>query len=189
MRKPHVILWFLILFLSLLWSGPVSYARLAQGSYLRVFISKQAMGLYRDGKFVKGYLVSTSKYGVGNRQKSNQTPLGRHRIAKKIGAGAPAGAIFKNRVNSGKVAAINSSQAPSAEDFVTTRILWLEGLDPGANKGRRVDSFHRFIYIHGTPDEGLIGRPASHGCIRMKNKDVSELFNLVNVGTPVEILK
>jgi lipoprotein-anchoring transpeptidase ErfK/SrfK len=97
------------------------------------------------------------------------------------------GAIFRNRVYTGKVSALNHSDQPSSEDRITSRILWLEGLEPGFNRGGRVDSFKRFIYIHGTSDEGLIGRPASHGCVRMKNADVIELFDAIKVGTPVLI--
>lgn len=159
----------------------------AEDLRLEVIVSQQKMILFEGGRPVREYAVSTSSYGVGNRLSSNKTPLGRHRIAKKIGEGAPLGAIFKSRVFTGKASAINLSDRPGLEDRVTTRILWLEGLEKGVNRGGRVDSFRRCIYIHGTPDEGLIGRPASHGCIRMKNREVIELFDRVPLGTPVLI--
>ena len=155
---------------------------------IQVSVSGQTLRLFKDGRILHEYPVSTSKYGVGSEAGSDKTPLGKHRIARKIGRGAPLLAIFKSRVDTKKTAELNLSDHPSKEDFVTTRILWLEGLEPGLNRGGSVDSFARFIYIHATQDEGLIGRPASHGCIRMKNADVKELFDLVGVATPVEIL-
>lgn len=133
------------------------------------------------------YPVSTSKYGVGNRENSNKTPLGTHRVKKKYGAGAPLGTVFRARENTGKVATIHTDATDLEEDLITTRILWLEGLEPGKNKGKGIDSYHRYIYIHGTPEEGLIGEPASHGCVRMKNADAAELFEKVSLGTLVEI--
>ncbi len=154
---------------------------------LDVYVSQQKMVASSGGKTLKAYPVSTSRYGIGNRLNSNQTPLGGHRIARKIGAGVPANTIFKNRVNTLTVSAINLSDRPSADDRITSRILWLDGLEPGVNKGKRVDSFKRQIYIHGTADEGLIGKPASHGCIRMRNADVVQLFDWAQVGTTVTI--
>lgn len=137
---------------------------------------------------VRTYPISTSKYGLGSEAGSFKTPLGRHRVAQKIGAGAPLNTVFKERVNTGRVAAIDRTLQGAPHDDVTTRILWLEGLEPGKNRGRGIDSKERFIYIHGTTSEGLIGRPASNGCVRMYNKDVIELFGLVNEGTPVLIV-
>lgn len=137
---------------------------------------------------VRQYPVSTSKYGIGSEAGSFKTPLGKHRVAEKIGAGAPMHTIFKERVNTGKLAAIDRTLKGAPYDDVTTRVLWLEGLEPGLNRGKGIDSKERFIYIHGTPSEGLIGRPASNGCVRMYNRDVIELFNLVPEGTPVTIV-
>ncbi|MGH7198186.1 MAG: L,D-transpeptidase family protein [Candidatus Omnitrophota bacterium] len=161
----------------------------AQGAEKRldVHVSQQKMVVSQGGKKLKVYPVSTSRYGTGNLLNSNQTPLGRHRVAQKIGTGAALNTIFRNRVNTRTVSAVNLSDRLSAEDRITSRILWLEGLEPGVNKGRRVDSFRRQIYIHGTPDEGLIGKPASHGCIRMRNADVVQLFDWAEVGTVVII--
>jgi lipoprotein-anchoring transpeptidase ErfK/SrfK len=154
---------------------------------LVVDVSDQALYLYDGAALVKRYPVSTSKYGTGNKQGSFQTPLGRHRVKKKIGAGAPSGTIFKNRVNTRAVAVIERTSRGAPEDFVTSRILWLEGLEPGKNRGRLIDSFKRFIYIHGTASEGLIGRTASNGCVRMTNRDVIDLYDRVPPGAKVDI--
>jgi lipoprotein-anchoring transpeptidase ErfK/SrfK len=163
-------------------------AALPDPVWLKVIVSQQKMYLVQNNKVLKVYPVSTSKFGIGNKQGSNQTPLGKHRVAKKIGEGAPLNTIFKNRVNTHEIAAIDHSEKGATQDVITSRILWLEGLEPGKNKGKRIDSFKRFIYIHGTSSEGLIGRPASNGCIRMLNKDVVELFQIVPLHTPVEIV-
>ncbi len=152
---------------------------------LVVSVQDQWLELQRGGVLERGWPVSTSKYGVGSQSGSNKTPLGRHRISEVFGAGAPLGTIFISRINTGRIADVTALDTDS--DRVTTRVLWLEGLDPGRNQGAGVDSKQRHIYIHGTPEEGLIGRPASHGCIRMKNADVAELFELVGVGTSVTI--
>ncbi len=150
-----------------------------------VDVSEQKLYLYRGGKVLKAYPVSTSKYGIGNLEGSEKTPLGWHQVAKKIGDGAPLNTIFKNRVNTGRV--FTGYANAHREDFITSRILWLEGLEPGINKGKRIDSFKRYIYIHGTADEDLIGQPASHGCVRMRNTDVVEIFDLLQVRSRVLI--
>ena len=155
--------------------------------HLEVYLSRQKLVAAHGGKVLKTFPVSTSRFGAGNLLNSEKTPLGRHRIAQKIGAGAPVNTIFKNRVDTRSVSAVNLSDQPAVEDRITSRILWLEGLEPGVNRGKGVDSHRRQIYIHGTPDEGLIGRPASHGCIRMRNADVVQLFDWVEVGTVVTI--
>ena len=155
---------------------------------IRVSASKQKLYLLRGDRVWKKYKISTSKYGIGNKEGSNRTPLGRHRIARKFGKDAPIGTIFKDRKNTGKTAKIHTRKPATREDLITSRVLWLEGLENGKNRGEGIDSFYRYIYIHGTPDEDLIGKPASHGCVRMKNKDVIELFELVHAGTPVEIV-
>jgi L,D-peptidoglycan transpeptidase YkuD (ErfK/YbiS/YcfS/YnhG family) len=149
---------------------------------LEISISKQRLYVYLGSKLLKRYLVSTSKYGVGNSMGSNKTPLGLHRIAGKFGRNARLGTIFRKRRNTEKIARVGAGG-----DLITTRILRLEGLENGVNKGKRIDSFQRCIYIHGTPEAQLIGKPASHGCIRMKNKDIVELFILVKRGTLVTI--
>jgi lipoprotein-anchoring transpeptidase ErfK/SrfK len=149
----------------------------AQGKHIiLVNISKQKLYLVKDAKVVKVYPVSTSKFGIGNKEGSNKTPLGLHRIVSKIGRNANRGEIFTARRRTGKIA---RRVRKVKEDLITTRILRLEGLEKRVNKGKGIDSFKRCIYIHGTPQEHLIGRPASHGCIRMKNKDIMQLFTLV----------
>ena len=152
---------------------------------MHVSIENQWLTILRDGKIIKRYPVSTSKYGIGNKTGSNKTPLGLHRIVSKIGRNACLGTIFKRRRNTGKIARINKGSG----DLITTRILRLEGLQRGINKGKGIDSFRRGIYIHGTPEEKLIGKPASHGCIRMRNSDIIRLYRLVRRGTLVEIRK
>lgn len=154
---------------------------------LVVDVSEQRLRLYRRGETVGEWPVSTSKYGIGNRQNSERTPLGVHRIARKIGAGAPPGTLFKARRDTGRTVEILKDDRAADGDYVTTRILWLEGLEPGVNQGPGVDSFQRYIYIHGTAEEGRIGRPFSHGCVRMTNDAVVELFDRVQEGTLVEI--
>lgn len=152
---------------------------------IKVKISKQKLYLISGDKVIKDYPISTSKYGMGNKIGSNKTPLGLHRIVSKIGRNASFGAIFKRRRDTGKIARINRDSG----DFITTRILRLEGLQRGVNKGKDIDSFRRYIYIHGTPEENLIGKPVSHGCIRMKNSDIMRLYSLVKRNTRVEIRK
>lgn len=148
----------------------------------------QKMYMLVDGRAVAEWPVSTAEKGVGGRKGSDQTPLGVHRIAEKIGEGAVLGSIFKARRNTGqRVKILTAPGADSPADYVTSRILWLDGLEPGLNKGGDVDSRERYIYIHGTGEEGRIGTPASHGCIRMRNRDVIDLFNQVDVNTLVVI--
>lgn len=150
-----------------------------------VDVAQQRLYLRENGRTLKSYPVSTARNGIGYALDSNKTPLGLHEIAKKIGAEAKELTIFKARVNTGQLAERN---AENAGDLVTSRILWLRGLEPGVNAGGDVDSFNRYIYIHGTPEEHLIGKPVSHGCVRMKNADVIALFDLVEEGMPVYIV-
>ena len=152
---------------------------------IKVKISEQKLYLISGNKLIKDFPISTSRYGIGNKISSNKTPLGLHRIVSKVGRNACLGAVFKRRRNTGKIARINKDSG----DLITTRILRLEGLQRGINKGKGIDSFRRGIYIHGTPEEKLIGKPASHGCIRMRNSDIIRLYRLVRRGTLVEIRK
>ena len=155
---------------------------------LVVDAAAQKMLLVESGKQVGEWIISTAEKGLGSTKGSDQTPLGAHRIAEKIGAGAPLGTIFKSRQNTGQLVNILTEPgADSPDDYVTSRIMWLDGLEPGQNKGGNVDSHERFIYIHGTGEEGKLGKPASHGCIRMRNKDVIELFDRVRENTLVYI--
>ena len=139
-------------------------------------------GTPNDYQFVKQFQCSTSRFGIGQAEGSNCTPLGLHRIAEKIGAGVPVGTVFKSRKAVGHV-----SQPEFADAKITTRILWLEGLEPGFNRGGNVDSHARYIYIHGTADQSSIGKPASCGCIHLADADLIPLFDLLPVGTLVWI--
>ena len=156
-------------------------------SLLLVDIISQKMFLLNKGTVYKEYLISSSSYGTGSRQNSLQTPLGKHIIYKKIGNNLPINAILKGRKWNGAIANIISDPIDTEYDHVTSRILWLDGLELGINKGTDVDSRTRYIYIHGTAEEGLLGKPASDGCIRMYNTEVIELFNVVEEGTQVWI--
>jgi hypothetical protein len=142
-----------------------------------VSLSRQKLFLYRDGHLVKTYPVSTSRYGPGNQDGSYKTPLGVHYVKEKIGGDAPLGTIFKGRKNMQKVAQIISNRTKTSDDYITTRILWLSGLEPGINHGEGIDSYARYIYIHGTHEEGLIGQTVSYGCIRMTNSEMIELYD------------
>lgn len=148
----------------------------------RVFISTadQRMVVLEDGVKIAEYPVSTSKFGLGDQPGSNATPLGELKVRKKIGGNAPAGAVFKSRKPTGEVLAVD---APG-RDPIVTRILWLDGQE-SANR----NAFGRHIYIHGTPEERNIGIPASYGCIRMRSKDVIELYDILGVGARVYIVQ
>ena len=142
-----------------------------------VSIRDQRLTLTRDGEVLRSYPVSSSRFGIGTEEGSLKTPLGRFRIAEKIGHDAEPGTIFEARVALGP-----EDPLPETEDFITSRILWLDGLDE-----HNANTRDRFIYIHGTKHEDEIGTPASHGCIRMRNADVIELFALVDETTQVII--
>src|SRR2546429_5061049 len=142
-----------------------------------ISIKDQRLTLTSDGQNLRTFPISSSRFGIGTEEGSMKTPLGNFRIAEKIGHEAPPGTIFKARVPLGP-----DDPLPDTEDFVTTRILWLDGLDEENSNTR-----DRFIYIHGTKHEDKIGTPDSHGCIRMRNADVIELFDLVDETTQVVI--
>ena len=145
-----------------------------------VSVPEQKLALVENSVVVAQYPVSTSKFGLGDANGSYRTPLGTMEVASKIGAHAPLGSVFKSRQRTGEVLPPN---APG-RDPIVTRILWLRGLQ--ASNAR---AFERGIYIHGTPVEKLIGRPASYGCIRMRSRDVVRLFDAVPVGTKIDVVK
>lgn len=156
---------------------------------LVVRVDEQCLYVLDPGHPVGRFPVSTAERGVGNREGSEQTPLGLHRVAQRIGDAAPAGAIFRGRVDSGEIApTVSDPGQRGSGDRITSRILWLEGLEEGLNRGGKVDSLARYIYIHGTDEEGRIGTPASHGCIRMRNQDIVALFPRVPLHSLVVIL-
>jgi L,D-transpeptidase catalytic domain len=144
-----------------------------------VSVPDQKLAVIDNGVAVAQFPVSTSKFGLGDRSGSYATPLGFLEIAAKIGANAPMGAVFKNRHMTGEILSPNAL----GRDPIVTRILWLRGLEK-----RNSGAFGRNIYIHGTPVEQLIGRPASYGCIRMRSRDVIALFSSINVGTKIAVL-
>ena len=155
-----------------------------------IFVSIEKQKLYhiKNNKIISEFIISSSAYGTGNKAGSNKTPLGLHKVKEKYGENTPINGRMQGRVYYGEIAAIYKDNTKSKTDDVTTRILWLEGLEDGRNKGKGIDSFRRYIYIHGTSEEGRLGIPASHGCIRMKNKEVIDLYNKVAIGTLVLIL-
>ena len=152
-----------------------------------VDISEQRLYLKSGEQTLVSYPVSTSKYGEGSKENSFKTPLGNHVIKEKIGENAPINTIFISRINTKNVATIENKPKNTENDYVTSRIMWLEGEENGVNKGPGVDSYERYIYIHGTHEEGLIGVKASHGCIRMFNVDVIDLYDRIYNGTKVII--
>ena len=136
----------------------------------------------------KTYAVSTSKFGPGEKNGSFCTPRGGHIVRAKIGAGQPLGAVFVRRRPTGEVWTPELHERYPGRDWILTRILWLSGCEPGRNRLGDVDTMRRYVYIHGSPDSAVIGRPGSIGCIRMHNLDIVELFDLIEPGTPVDIL-
>lgn len=144
---------------------------------IHISVKKQELILKSGRKKLAAYPISTSRFGLGSEEGSLKTPRGRFRIAEKIGDGMPLGTVFKSRQP-----VKTTKKMLRDDDLVMTRILWLDGIDPG-----NANTYERFIYIHGTNHEGQIGEPASHGCIRMRNSDLVELFDRVGIDTPVMI--
>jgi len=155
--------------------------------FITVNVAAQTLSLMDDDTLLGEYPVSTSAYGIGNRDGSFKTPLGHHRICEKIGDAMPADEVFIARRPQGQLAELKQSDEPLPEDIITARILRLQGQEPGINQGEGIDSYQRYIYIHGTADEQRISQPVSHGCVRMLNKDIIELFDKVDVNTDVWI--
>ena len=167
--------------------------------YILIISSQQKLLLIKNDLVLQEYMISTSKYGLGNKNESFQTPIGIHKISKKIGDLCKIYTVFKGRVPLGdnltlseleksKNEKYHKKHLKGCEDVITSRIMWLEGMEEGVNKGGNVDTYSRYIYIHGTAHEKLIGKEASHGCIRMRNDDVIELFKKVKKDTHVLIL-
>jgi L,D-transpeptidase YbiS len=149
---------------------------------------EQTIELVEDsGAVIKRYSVSTASNGLGEQSGSNCTPRGRHIIRAKIGGGTPANTVFRARRPTGEIYSEQLAADNPGRDWILTRILWLSGCEPGFNRLGHVDTMRRYIYIHGCPDSVEMGKPASIGCVRMRNAEIIELFDLVPVGTPVEI--
>lgn len=155
--------------------------------YLKISIGKQQLSLYRKGIIDKTYSVSTAKNGAGEQMGSECTPVGWHKIRAKIGDEQPLNSVFIGRRPTGEIYTADLKNQYQHRDWILSRILWLGGLEPGKNRYGEVDSTWRYIYIHGCPDELITGKPESHGCIRMKNVDVAELFDSIDVGIKVLI--
>lgn len=154
---------------------------------IRIALDSQTLTLEDDDGAIRSWSVSTAEQGPGEQNGSGGTPRGEHVIRAKIGAGRPSGAVFRGRRFTGELYSPELAEQYPERDWILSRILWLSGCEPGFNRLGSVDSMRRFIYIHGTPDTEPMGVPASHGCIRMRNDDVMELFDRVAVGCPVLI--
>jgi lipoprotein-anchoring transpeptidase ErfK/SrfK len=153
------------------------------GTFLLVDVADQTLAVIENSVVKRTYPVSTSRIGMGNKENSLMTPPGIHRIKEKYGHGVPVGRVFRDRLDTGDTWTIGEP----GDNLILTRILRLEGLEDGVNRGPGIDSYERYIYIHGTNNETSIGSPASHGCVCMTNKDVIELFDAVPEGTIVVI--
>ena len=154
---------------------------------LEIHVPAQTLTLFDGAKALRHYSISTSKNGLGEKNGSFCTPRGRHIVRAKIGSGQPAGAVFVRRRPTGEVWTPELHARYPGRDWMLTRILWLSGKEPGFNRLGDVDTMRRFIYIHGTHDHAEMGVPGSHGCIRMGNTDIVELFDLVPPYIPVDI--
>lgn len=155
--------------------------------FLDVTVSRQRLAILNQGRTLKSYPVSTAKNGIGEKRGSECTPAGWHVIRAKIGAGLPCNSVFVGRRPTGEIYDEVIGKRDRDRDWILTRILWLGGLEPGKNRYGEVDTCWRYIYIHGTSDEDRIGFPLSHGCIRMRNDDILDLFDHVAVGDKVFI--
>ena len=155
---------------------------------IEVSIAAQTLTLFADdGSVLQRYRVSTAAKGAGEQMGSYQTPRGKHRIRARIGDGLPLGAVLRGRRPTGEICTPALMAAQPDRDWILTRILWLCGEEPGFNRGGQVDTMRRYVYIHGTPDDTPLVVPGSHGCVRMRNTEMVELFDRVPVGTPVLI--
>ncbi len=156
---------------------------------IAIHIPTQTLELFDDaGRLVRRYLVSSGANGVGEENGSFCTPRGRHIIRAKVGAGEAINTVFVQRRPTGEIYTPQLGAEFPGRDWILTRILWLSGCEPGYNRLGSCDTMRRYIYIHGTPDSTTVGQPGSHGCVRMRNTDLLELFDLVPAGTAVEIV-
>lgn len=159
------------------------------GAHIRITLADQRLRLTEDGGGERIYAISSAAKGAGERNGSNCSPRGQHRIRALIGAGSPANTVFVARRPTGETYSPALGRQFPDRDWILTRILWLSGCERGRNRLGDVDTMRRYIYVHGFPDELPVGVPGSHGCIRMRNQDVIDLFDRVCVGTPVLILE
>lgn len=157
---------------------------------IRISIADQSLELFGDGdRLLRRYAISTAKNGAGEQRGSYRTPRGRHIIRAKIGDGQAPNTVFVRRRPTGEVWSPEFGAANPNRDWILTRILWLSGKEPGFNRLGEVDTMRRYIYLHGSPDTVEMGTPGSIGCVRMRNADIVELFDLVPCYTPVDIVE
>jgi lipoprotein-anchoring transpeptidase ErfK/SrfK len=159
----------------------------AVGVRVHVSVAQQQLDLWDGSTLLRSYPVSTALNGVGEIHGSGCTPRGQHRVRAKVGAGCVPGTVFVGRRATGEVYSPELAAAHPGRDWILSRILWLTGCEPGVNRGGAVDTLRRYIYLHGCPDDCAMGVPLSHGCVRMANADVIDLFDRVVVGTRVTI--
>ena len=157
--------------------------------HIEINLTDQRLRLFEDRRVTMDVTVSTASNGAGERNGSECTPRGAHVIRAKIGAGAAPGTVFVGRRATGEIYSPELGARHPGRDWILTRILWLSGKETGRNRLGLVDTMRRYIYIHGTPDQVTLGVPGSHGCIRMRNRDIIDLFDRVPVGTPVTIIE
>ena len=155
--------------------------------HIKINIASQQLCLLEGDTEIMQVNISTAAKGVGETRESGCTPRGHHYIRTKIGQGSQRGAVFVGRRLNGEIYTAALARQYPDRDWILTRILWLCGSEPGKNRLGDCDTMQRYIYIHGTPDEMVLGQPGSHGCIRMNNDDIMHLFDLVDIGTSVEI--
>lgn len=160
-----------------------TYPNYSFGSYVYISLRDQKLYYVSNGTVKHAYDISSGRNGVGNNKGSGGTPIGLHTVYRKIGDTVPEGGIFYRGSYTGRV--LDSTYTKT--NAITSRIIWLTGEEPGVNRGGIHDTSERYIYIHGTSGEASIGKPASRGCIRMRNADVVELYSLLSVGTPILI--
>lgn len=158
-------------------------------SLIRVSLAAQRLELLNDGRIIQSYSISTATNGAGEQSGSGCTPCGWHEVRAKIGAGCAPDTVFVSRRPTGEIYTQRLAAAYPERDWILSRILWLRGLEPGRNRYGNVDSMRRYIYLHGCPDSEPMGIPRSHGCVRMRNVDVIDLFDRVAASTRVWIQK
>jgi len=159
--------------------------------HIQISISDQSLSLFNKNDLIKQYSISTAKNGVGEKIDSECTPRGKHIITEKIGEDCEPNAVFVGRIATGEIYEPALRELHPERDWILTRILWLSGIEEGKNKGQLegtiLDSHERYIYIHGSPDDVAMGQPGSRGCVRMRNSEIIELFDLIELGIEVNI--
>ncbi len=156
---------------------------------IEIDLSSQQMTAFLPNDEISCYPVSTAKNGAGEMLDSECTPRGLHRVSEKIGDGQPINSVFVGRIPTGEIYSEEFAKDQSQRDWILTRIIWLEGCEPGKNEGGKVDTKRRYIYIHGTPDTTPMRMPGSRGCIRMKNSDLIDLYEKIEIGTRINIVE